>query len=253
MTKKKILVLALSLAMVAILAVGGSLAYFTSVDSADNTFTFGNVKIDLIEDFDKDEDTDAANLIPGKEIKKEVSVKNVGALPVYVRVHIAIPTALDADNPDETKAKAFLHRAFDANSTAAGKWSWADEMTDGDGYDDASEQGFNTYTTTIDDVSYNVYVVTYRTALASDEETAEKAISKVYLDALVDATYDEKTKTYTYTAYDGSTFTLPENGKVLIKVFAEGTQVEGFDDAYEALNTAFGIPGSFGYTSPFNK
>ena len=49
MTKKKILVLALSLAMVAILAVGGSLAYFTDTKNADNTFTVGNVKIELIE------------------------------------------------------------------------------------------------------------------------------------------------------------------------------------------------------------
>lgn len=251
MTKKKILVLALSLAMVAILAVGGSLAYFTSEDSADNTFTFGNVKIDLIEDFDKDEDTDAANLIPGKDIKKEVSVKNVGALPAYVRVHIAIPAALDAHAAEDPAH--FLHTAVDETSVAAGKWSWAKEMTSGDGLDDAETKGTNTYTATIDGVEYNVYVVTYRTVLASDEVTDEKAISLVYLDELVDATYDVKTKTYTYTDSEGNTFTLPENGKVYIKVYAEATQAEGFDDAYEALNTAFGIPGSLGYTSPFNK
>lgn len=49
MTKKKILVLALTIAMVAILAVGGSLAYLTDTDSAKNTFTVGNVKIELLE------------------------------------------------------------------------------------------------------------------------------------------------------------------------------------------------------------
>ena len=49
MTKKKILVLALSLAMVAILAVGGSLAYLTDTDNKTNTFTVGNVKIELLE------------------------------------------------------------------------------------------------------------------------------------------------------------------------------------------------------------
>ena len=49
MTKKKILVLALTIAMVAILAVGGSLAYFTSEDKAENTFTAGGVEIELIE------------------------------------------------------------------------------------------------------------------------------------------------------------------------------------------------------------
>ncbi|MDD6871337.1 MAG: TasA family protein, partial [Clostridiales bacterium] len=49
MTKKKSLVLALTIAMVAILAVGGSLAYLTDTKTATNTFTVGNVKIDLIE------------------------------------------------------------------------------------------------------------------------------------------------------------------------------------------------------------
>lgn len=49
MSKRKILALALTVAMIAILAVGGSLAYFTAEDSAENVFTVGNVKIDLIE------------------------------------------------------------------------------------------------------------------------------------------------------------------------------------------------------------
>lgn len=49
MTKKKILVLALTIAMVAILAVGGSLAYLTDTKTATNTFTVGNVKIELLE------------------------------------------------------------------------------------------------------------------------------------------------------------------------------------------------------------
>ena len=49
MTKKKILVLALTIAMVAILAVGGSLAYLTDTKTAKNTFTIGNVKIQLLE------------------------------------------------------------------------------------------------------------------------------------------------------------------------------------------------------------
>ena len=49
MTKKKILVLALTIAMVAILAVGGSLAYLTDTKTATNTFTVGNVHIALLE------------------------------------------------------------------------------------------------------------------------------------------------------------------------------------------------------------
>ena len=47
--KKKLLVLGLCVALAAIAIAGASLAYFTDTKSAKNTFTVGNVKIDLIE------------------------------------------------------------------------------------------------------------------------------------------------------------------------------------------------------------
>ncbi len=47
--KKKLIALFLCVALVAIAIVGASLAYFTDTESVTNTFTVGNVKIDLIE------------------------------------------------------------------------------------------------------------------------------------------------------------------------------------------------------------
>ena len=47
--KKKITAIFLCVALAAIAIVGASLAYFTDTDAATNTFTVGNVKIDLIE------------------------------------------------------------------------------------------------------------------------------------------------------------------------------------------------------------
>ena len=47
--KKKLIAIFLCVALVAIAVVGASLAYFTDTKSATNTFTVGNVKIDLIE------------------------------------------------------------------------------------------------------------------------------------------------------------------------------------------------------------
>ena len=47
--KKKITAIFLCVALVAIAIVGASLAYFTDTDAATNTFTVGNVKIDLLE------------------------------------------------------------------------------------------------------------------------------------------------------------------------------------------------------------
>lgn len=49
MKKKTILVAAIAVMLVAALVVGGTLAYFTDTKSATNTFTVGNVKIDLLE------------------------------------------------------------------------------------------------------------------------------------------------------------------------------------------------------------
>ena len=47
--KKKLTVIFLCVALAAIAIVGASLAYFTDTKSATNTFTVGNVKIDLLE------------------------------------------------------------------------------------------------------------------------------------------------------------------------------------------------------------
>ena len=56
---------------------------------------------------------------------------------------------------------------------------------------------------------------------------------------------------------DGETYTAPANidyrtkalssnlNNYKIYVIAEGAQAAGFDDAYTALNTAFGVPGTY--------
>ena len=49
MKKKSILVAAIAVMLVAALVVGGTLAYFTDTKSAKNTFTVGNVDIELLE------------------------------------------------------------------------------------------------------------------------------------------------------------------------------------------------------------
>ena len=54
MSKRKILALASAVCMVAILAIGGTLAYFTDKDEATNTFTTGKVDITLNVEFDKE-------------------------------------------------------------------------------------------------------------------------------------------------------------------------------------------------------
>ena len=227
MTKRKLLTGALALSMVAILAVGGTLAYFTDAEKAENVFTTGNVKIDLIEEFDPDN----AKLMPGIDIQKEVDVKNIGSEEAYVRVHIAFPSMLDSGSEDQPQYAAYnntLHWNFTTAAIADGQWNW---NADKDGANYPGNGGaWNMYQQEIDGILYNVYVATYETVLAKDAETATEAIYKVYLD-----------KNVTNDQMDGIIEELGENPKVL--VLAEGTQKAGFENAYDALNEAFGVPG----------
>lgn len=86
---KKIAILALALCMVAAIAVTGTIAYFTDNDSATNTFTVGNVKIDLTEPkWDEQGKEDAPEVYPTEALAKDPTVTNIGDNPCFVRVSV---------------------------------------------------------------------------------------------------------------------------------------------------------------------
>lgn len=90
MSKKKIISLCLVVCLLAT-AIGGTLAYFTDTDNqVKNTFTVGNVSIDLTETnkINGVEVTGNAfgNLMPGTEITKTPVVTNKSSEAAYVRV-----------------------------------------------------------------------------------------------------------------------------------------------------------------------
>lgn len=124
MSKKSLLVLAMTLSMVAILAIGGTLAYFTDTESATNTFTVGNVKIKLVEKNEDGSDfTQKQVLMPGSKtennIAKIVSVNNVGDNAAYMWIEVWVPSALDDGDDNSPQAPGLgnsLH--FNYNSTA---------------------------------------------------------------------------------------------------------------------------------------
>lgn len=238
--KKKITAISLCAALLAIAIVGASLAYFTDTDAKDNVFTTGKVDITLNENFDQN-----SKLLPStgsaqqgtlkNGVKKEIQVKNEeGSEDTYVRVHIAIPAILDNGADDFDAGKNVLHFNYNKNSIGEGKWDWS--KTTGTPY----EGDWNYYETTIDNIKYNVYVVTYGTALKAGQATPEYAMHQVYLDSKVTNADIEKINEALGTNWE-------------IKVFAEGAQAAGFDNAYDALNAAFRTPGTADYVSPWNK
>ena len=237
--KKKILTLCLVVALAATAVIGGTLAYFSDTDAQKNTFTTGNVAIDLWEDFGDNDAQGIEELIPAtgsaqagtlkNGIEKEVYVDNTGSEDAYVRVHIAIPSILDDGADTFDAGKNVLHFNYATETVEDGKWNWSNSINGTTG------SNWNYYTTTIDNISYNVYVVTYETALKRNESTVD-AMDQVYLDSKV--TNEDITKIKE---------TLGDNW--YIYVAAEGTQAEGFTNAYDALNTAFGNPTDSSYTS----
>lgn len=98
MNKRKILTIAMSLCIVAILAVGASLAYFTDNEKATNTFTVGNVDITLTEpNWVGSGSQDAPEVYPGEPLAKDPTVTNDGANPCFVRIKV---TGLDCLGDD---------------------------------------------------------------------------------------------------------------------------------------------------------
>ena len=96
--KKKLMAIALAVCVVAVLAAGASLAYFTDkTEAANNTFTMGNVKITLDEtDLTKDNGSRTpagntyTNLYPGMEMVKDPIVHNTGRNDAWVRVIVRV-------------------------------------------------------------------------------------------------------------------------------------------------------------------
>lgn len=251
--KKKIVAMCATVALAAVAIAGGSLAYFTDTDSKENVFTVGNVDIALEEIFDQN-----AKLLPGTStenfVEKVVNVKNTGSENAYVRVHIAVPSALV--DQDLNSYNDMLHWNFKADAYGAGKWSMLPEYSAEDGWADNGRANQNVYNTTINGVDHTVWVVTYRTALASGATTDGAAMTKMYLDWRTD-TADGKT--YVKSNYDaqgnavaGKMTYVTENGQIAVQVYAEGTQTSaGFENAYDALNTAFGVPSNS--SNPWNN
>lgn len=88
--KKKLLAMCLVVALAATAVIGGTLAYFTDNDAATNTFTVGNVDIELTEPNWDDHGADEADTVyPGEPLDKDPTVENIGNNPCFVRVSVS--------------------------------------------------------------------------------------------------------------------------------------------------------------------
>ena len=107
--KKKILSLCLVVALIALLTVGGTLAYFTDRDEVTNVFTAGSVDIDLTEQspYDASQRVDVGSddvaqvnygdLFPGMVVTKDPTIANIGSLEAYVAAKVELNKSIAQD------------------------------------------------------------------------------------------------------------------------------------------------------------
>lgn len=248
MTKKKVLAISAVLGVAALVISAGTLSYFTDkTEAVKNTFTVGNVDIELkeqqrnsdrtaLETFKQDKvlmpivdsaqgEKDQFGLPTAENyVDKLVSVKNTGNSDAYVRLYIAFPSELDNDDPSLN----IIHWNFgnyDNNgtwtSTYASKWNWLKE-----------DGSWNYTVKNIDGINYNVYATDYVNTLAKGA-TTEYAIQGFYFDAGVDYKDGEYYK-------NGTKINFDFDKGVAVLVRAVAVQASGFNNANEAVTAAFG-------------
>ena len=233
--KKKVLTIALAIALIAIM-VSGSLAYFTAQDEVTNTFTIGSVEIEIWENnarTDEDQMVFEKPLMPivnvqapaedESYIPKVVKVENTGLNAAYIRVHIAQPVAL------------LCYLELDADATG---WNRLPTTT----------------RATVDGVEYIVVTYDYQTAVDPSQFTPE-LLKGAYLPAFVDLKENadgdlEFCKPDDNGGYEFSGFVAHEaNGDgtytsktVNVLVAAQAIQTRGFENGTvtAALNAGFG-------------
>lgn len=130
MKNKKLLTAATSVALVAVVGVGATLAYFTDNDSTTNTVTMGHVDINLTETTNANEgeeptaiDPDAGmqftNVMPGDVLSKILRITvQPGSQNAYIRVQMDI----EAADEDITAEDLQLLEAMLREQIVSGDW-----------------------------------------------------------------------------------------------------------------------------------
>lgn len=119
--KKKIALLVTSLALIATLLIGGTLAYFTDSDEATNVITLGKVDGTLTETGEEDRDDgttgkDYENVKPGQELEKDPTLTLAAdSEDAYARFHVTFTGLTDTQVSELKFYKGTEEVKFDGN------------------------------------------------------------------------------------------------------------------------------------------
>ncbi len=254
MKKKTILMAAIAVMLVAVLVVGGTLAYFTDTKSATNTFTMGNVSIDLkeqqkgengLEPFEQNK-----QLVPGKSndgnaVSKIVTVTNTSKdNAAWVWVELKIPAYLVSNEYPTNESKNALHwnsyGCFNVEYNAGNYW----KLATSDGIVDADHNVTDPKMVAVGDGLWNDYkyvgrvtengteYVVIRTTMAKTlpaGKTSLPCLAQVYMDWRVTTSADGSE----YNLPDGRTISTQLPWNVIVTAYA--IQADGFNTVDEAV------------------
>ena len=255
--KKKLTAVALVVCMLAIMLVGASLAYFTDKDEATNTFTVGNVKIDLIEQQASEnglvEFTQNKTLVPGTSkdgnaVSKIVTVKNTGNNDAWVWVDLKIPAYLVSSEYPTNESKNALHwnsyGCFNVEYNSGNYWGLATS----DGIVGADHKVINPKMVAVEDGLWYDYKYVGEETIGEGESARKYVVirtkmqnklpaGKISLPCLAQVYMDWRV----VTNEDGTQFILPAGDPIStdasweIIVNAYAIQADGFDTVDAAI------------------
>lgn len=223
--KRKIFTLCMVVALIAVAAVGSTLAYFQDTDSADNVLVAGNVDIELHEDNALAEDNaDYAidddyrtwlleqKFHPGVTVEKDGWVENVGSNEAYVRMFVAYPT----------KSIELMTVNFNADISA--------EWTEGTSYSFTDADG----------VEYTVQVFVLNDPLQPEAKTVDTITSVTMLTSTEAVKNADNKIVYYKSGEDVSTGYVSADGTIPVLLHAQAVQTTTFANADAAFTAAFG-------------
>lgn len=189
--------------IVGIIGVAGVMAYLTDTDTATNTLTTGEVKIELQEPlWDEAAASTHTNIAPNATIVKDPQVKNTGKNNAYIYLKVTVPAkevitananGTLANNGEATATQLFTYQL--ANNS---KWNEIES---------ARKTNINSTTNKVESYTYVYY---YNEAVAPNA-TTDKLFTEVKYANVIEGQNDNATVNIDIEAYAIQSDNLPEN------------------------------------------
>lgn len=192
--------------IVGVIGVAGVMAYLTDADTATNTLTTGEVKIELQEPlWDEAPATDHTNITPNATIVKDPQVKNTGKNNAYIYLKVTVPAkeviTANADGTRANNGAATTTQLFTYDLADNSKWVLI-----------PGASGANVNSTTNKTESYT-YVYYYNEAVAPNA-TTDKLFTSVKYANVIEGQNDNATVDIDIDAYAIQSENLPANTSI---------------------------------------